>query len=268
MEVITSAQNSLIKLVRSLERRKQRDETGLFVAEGIDYALKAKAYRFEPRLLLVDRDHAADSTLTEIVTWASEEHAKTIALPPSLLTRVSSLSNPQTLILVCLQRWQSRDIQPAGNATVLALDSIHDSGNLGTIIRTAEAAGVRRLYLIEDFCDPFSPEAVRASAGSIFAMDITAATRSEFKKTMKNWPGDVVGTHLKASESFRQPYKRPVLLLMGSESHGLPEDLTAACTKLVRIPMAPDVESLNIAAATALMLYELQLPHLLRHSRA
>jgi TrmH family RNA methyltransferase len=260
MEEITSAQNPSIKLVRSLERRNGRDEAGLFVVEGIDYALKAMAHRFEPHLLLVDRDRAGNSSLNEIIAWASAEGAKIVSLPPALLARVSGLSNPQALILVCRQRWQPLDISFAGDTTILALYSIRDPGNLGTVMRTAEATAVTRLCLIEDSCDPFSPETVRASAGSIFAMDITALGRSEFMRIVKDWHGDVVGTHHSASERFRQPYRRPVLLLMGSESHGLPDDLTAACTKLVRIPMAPGVESLNIAIAAALMLYELQLP--------
>jgi RNA methyltransferase, TrmH family len=260
MEEITSAQNPLIKLVRSLERRKGRDETGLFVVEGVDYALRARAHRFEPRLLLVDRDRTLESSLNEIITWASAEGARVVSLPPVLLARLSGLANPQALILVCRQRWQPPGIPPAGDTAILALYSVRDPGNLGTIMRTAEATAVTRLFLIEDSCDPFSPEAVRASAGSIFAMNITALARNEFLHIVKDWPGDVAGTHHSASERFRQPYRRPVLLLMGSESHGLPDDLTAACTKLVRIPMAPGVESLNLATAAALMLYELQLP--------
>jgi RNA methyltransferase, TrmH family len=260
MEEITSAQSPLIKLVRSLERRKERDEAGLFVAEGIDYALKAKTHRFEPYLLMLDRDRAADPALAEIIAWASCQGARAVSLPPALLARVSGLSNPQALVLVCRQRWQTPDIFPVGDATILALYSVRDPGNLGTIMRTAEATAVTRLCLIEDSCDPFSPEAVRASVGSIFAMELTALAQNEFMRIVKDWPGDVVGTHHSAAERFRQSYKRPVLLLMGSESHGLPDNLTAACTKLVRIPMAPGVESLNVATATALMLYELQLP--------
>lgn len=266
MEEITSAQNPLIKLVRSLERRKPREETGLFVAEGIDYAHKAKVKGFTPSVLLLDRDHAADPALVEIIAWAAREGGRTVALPHALLRRVSGLDNPQGLLLVCFQRWLPRDSEPLGNVTTLVLDSIRDPGNLGTILRTAEAAAVTRLYLVGRSCDPFSPEAVRASAGSIFSMQVSASTQDEFLHIAKAWPGDVVGTHLAATENFRQPYKRPVLLFMGSESHGLPEELMAACTRLVRIPMAPGVQSLNVATATALMLYEVQLPYLLRHS--
>jgi len=260
MEEITSAQNPLIKLVRSLASRKHRQATGLFVVEGLDHARRAKANGFAPHLLLLDRDHAADSALREITEWARRSGARTAALPAALMSRVSGLSNPQTLMLACHQQWSPADARPNGAATVLALDRIRDPGHLGTIIRTAEAAAVTRLYLLGDSCDPFSPEAVRASAGSIFAMKISRLAQGDFLQIAASWPGDVVGTHLGAAESFKQTYARPVLLLMGSESHGLPQELASACTKLVRIPMAQSVESLNVAAATALMLYELQLP--------
>jgi TrmH family RNA methyltransferase len=260
MEQVASAQNPLIKLVRSLASRKHRQQTGLFIVEGYSHARRAKAHGFIPQLLLLDRDHADDPDLREIAEWAQRSGARMAAVPPALMSRVSGLSNPQALILVCRQRWLPPDVPRDETATVLALDRIRDPGNLGAIIRTAEATAVTRLFLIGDSCDPFSPEAVRASAGSIFAMELTRLPQEGFLQIARTWPGDIVGTHLRAAESFKQSHLRPVLLLMGSESHGLPEELASACTKLVRIPMSESVDSLNIAAAAVLMLYELQLP--------
>ncbi len=258
MQEIASAANPLVKLVRSLASRKHRDATGLFAAEGIEYAKKVRARGFSPHLLLVDSARRGEPAVAELVAWAAKHGARTAALPHALLARVSHLNNPQTVIVVLRQRWVAAGAPAHG--TALALDSIRDPGNLGTIIRTAEAAAVSRLFLVGESCDPFSPEAVRASAGSIFAVEMTAVSRQEFLERAGNWPGDVVGAHLTAVESFRQSYRRPVLLLMGSESHGLKQELTAACSRVVRIPMAPGIESLNVATATALMLYEVQLP--------
>ena len=263
VEEIASAQNPLIKLVRSLSSRKHRDETGLFVAEGLDHVRKAKAQGFRPSYLLFDRSRAADSELNEIIAWGAGEGARIVALPEALLARVSALSNPQPIVLVGQRKWSPK-LEAGAHQVILALDEIRDPGNLGNIMRTAEATAVTRIFLLGDSCDPFSPEAVRASAGSVFAMEITALTRGQFSATARSWPGDIVGTYLAATEDFRQPFRRPVILLMGGESHGLPEELTVACTHLVRIPMAPGVESLNVASATALMLYELQLPSLKR----
>ena len=185
------------------------------------------------------------------------------------MARISDLSNPQQVLLVCHTKWQLEPIAPDERRNVLALHEIRDPGNLGTIMRTAEATSVSRILLIGDCCDPYAPETVRASAGSVFAVELTRLARDAFLRLAAQWPGDVVGTHAAAEETFRQPYRRPVLLLMGSESSGLPADLARVCSRLVRIPMAGGVDSLNLATATALMLYELALPHLSpdRHAR-
>lgn len=260
MERISSAHNPLVGLVRSLALRKHRKDTGLFVAQGLEHARKAKLNGFTPHTLLFDSDHAAEMQAAEIIAWGKAAGARLAALPSSLFTRISGRDNPQSPLMIFFQRWQPLEDRPPADPCVLVLDSVRDPGNLGTIMRTAEASATKRLYLMGQSCDPFSPEAVRASAGSVFAMKMSSLTRDQFSKIAKGWTGDIVGTHVEAAGSFRQPYRRPVLLLMGSESRGLPDELAAACTKLVRIPMAQGVQSLNLAAATALMLYELQLP--------
>lgn len=260
MEEITSAQNPVIKLARSLSIRKHRADLGLFAVEGAEYALKAKAHGYEPHLLILDRDNKlAGPHEDEMIDWARERGARLLAVPPALMSRLSALSNPQTLILICRQRWAASftDAVPA-DAVVLALDGIRDPGNLGTIMRTAEAAHVTRLCLIGQCCDPYSPEALRASAGSLFAMDMLRLGHEDALAMMAGWPGDTVATESAAAEDFRQAYRRPVLLLMGSESDGLDTKLRDRAAKRVRIPMASGVESLNVATAAALMLYELQ----------
>jgi RNA methyltransferase, TrmH family len=257
MELITSANNPTLKLLRSLSQRKYREETGLFSAEGAEYARKAQRQGFRPYLLVVDRDDEPPGIAAH-VAWCAQQGGRTVAVPHDLMKRLSGLTNPQQLILVCYARWLPwRD--PAREAA-LALHEVRDPGNLGTIMRTAEAAAVTRLLLIGDGCDPYSPETVRASAGSVFAMEMSAFSKEEFLGVARNWPADVVGTHVKAHDSYRGTYRQPVLLLMGSESQGLPEDLVHACTRLVRIPMESGVESLNVAIATALMLYEVHPP--------
>lgn len=262
MEEITSPHNPLIKLARSLHLRKHRQQTGLFVAEGQDYARKAMAHGFKPHVLLIDAGAAERHTMRDLVDWCAKEGARVAAIPRALMQRISGLSNPQELILVCHTRWWLEPGEFRGEHTLLTLHDIRDPGNLGTIMRSSEATGVCRLVLLDDSCDPYAAETVRASAGSIFAMKIARMSTNEFLNLAGQWPGDVVGTQPAGAESFRQSYRRPVLLLMGSEAAGLTPELARACTRLVRIPMAAGVDSLNVATATALMLYELELPHL------
>jgi TrmH family RNA methyltransferase len=143
------------------------------------------------------------------------------------------------------------------------LEEVRDPGNLGTIIRTADAVGASGLILVGQCTDPYSREAVRATMGSIFNVPLAATDRAGFLSWVARWPGDVVATTLAAREDFRKAaYKSPVLLLMGSEGPGLSDALAAIATRRVKIPMAGKLDSLNLAVATALMLYQLRGPDL------
>jgi RNA methyltransferase, TrmH family len=183
-----------------------------------------------------------------------------LEVSPAVLEKLASKDNPQAMLGVFKQRWAEPPVARlvARDATWLAMEEVRDPGNLGTILRTADAVGASGIILIGQCCDPYSREAVRATMGSIFAVPIVRLTREEFLAWRSDWTGDVVGTHLEANEDFRTaPYRTPVLLVMGSEGPGLSQSLTRSCTRLVKIPMAGDLDSLNLAVATALTLYQL-----------
>jgi TrmH family RNA methyltransferase len=138
----------------------------------------------------------------------------------------------------------------------VALEAVRDPGNLGTIVRTADAAGCGAVILVGDCCDPFSVEAVRATMGSVFAVKIARASVPEFLAWRSDWPGSVVGTLLTATTDFRAAaYARPSLILMGNEQAGLTPALAAACDVTVKIPMRGRADSLNLAVATRIMIY-------------
>jgi TrmH family RNA methyltransferase len=261
IEEITSPHNPLIRLVRSLAQRKYREETGLFVAEGVEFAAKAMACGFNARHVLLDTNHDRDDVLQEAIHKARSGGAQIAAVPKSLLSRITGKDSPQKLMLVAEQHWATAlPARVHEGDVVLALDRVRDPRNLGAIVRTAEAAGVRMLVLVGSCCDPWSPEAVRASAGSLFALPVMKVANESFLELTSGWTGDVIGTDAAAAADFRHPRRGPVLLVMGNESDGLSDELALACTRLVHIPMMPGVSSLNLAAAAALMLYELRLP--------
>jgi TrmH family RNA methyltransferase len=132
----------------------------------------------------------------------------------------------------------------------VGLEGVRDPGNLGTIVRTVDAAGASGIVLLGPCVDPYSHEAVRATMGSIFNVPLVRAGEPDGLAWVKRWRGDIVGAHLKATEDFRSvAYRPPALLLMGSEGPGLSPELSAACTR---------IDSLNLAVATALMLYEVR----------
>ncbi len=163
------------------------------------------------------------------------------------------------------QRWaELPDAKTVARADVwVALEEVRDPGNLGTILRTVDAVGAAGVILIGAACDPYSRECVRATMGSVFAVPLVKTTREAFLAWRQSWSGDVVGTHLDGRADFRKvAYKAPTLLVMGSEGPGLSEPVAKACSQLVKIPMAGGLDSLNLAVATALMLYQIRGPHL------
>jgi len=243
MRSVTSASNPTIKLIRSLAEKKHRQEHELFVAEGPDVLARARTEGWEPVYLLSPGD---------VPPWGA---ALRLQADERVMGQVSSQKNPPAVIGVFRQRF-AQSVRLEG--LWLALEEMRDPGNLGTIIRTADAAGASGIILAGPCCDPYGPDCVRATMGSIFAMPLVKLERAPFIDLLRQWPGETVGTHLHASDSYRGAYSSPTLIVMGSEGKGLSEEAANACATLVRIPMKGGAESLNVAAAAALMLFEVQ----------
>jgi TrmH family RNA methyltransferase len=262
---ITSLQNDRVKAIRALDMRKARKETGLFVAEGASILITAREHGFVPETLVYRAGSAASGMPRGLVAWALEAGAECLEVSEAVLGKLASKDNPQSMLGVFRQRWVQAS--PAGeiDRTLLwlALEEVRDPGNLGTILRTADAVGARGIILIGQSCDPYSRECVRATMGSIFAVPLVRMTRDAFLGWRAGWSGDVVGTTLEARDDFRNVrYHAPALLVMGSEGPGLSEPVAKTCTRLVKIPMAGRLDSLNLAVATALMLYQIRGPEL------
>jgi TrmH family RNA methyltransferase len=262
---VTSLQNERVKFIRALEMRKTRRETGLFVAEGASVLVSARDAGWKPRMLVFLAGSTGSGVHRELLLWAETAGAECLEVSEAVLGKLAAKENPQTMLGVFEQQWKEKPDPKsvAKDAVWLALEGIRDPGNLGTIIRTVEAVGANGILLVGACCDPYSRESVRATMGSIFNVPLVRVEAEPFLTWAGRWPGDVVGTHLSGSQDFRAaPYREPVLVLMGSEGPGLTEQLAGVCTRLVKIPMAGQLDSLNLAVATALMLYEVRRPRL------
>jgi len=245
-ELITSAQNPTIKFIRALEHKKHRQETGLFVAEGLRALARARLAGITPDYVLATQGPQ---------DWGQ---VRDLRVSEAVMARLSAQNNPSGLIGVFKQTEILSDFTPASDEVAIALEDIRDPGNLGTIMRTADAVSVRHIVLVGESCDAFSPEAVRASMGSLFGVRLSRMTAKQFDSVLAEWSGEIVATAAPATADFRRTYARPTLLLMGSEGSGLSPALAARANVSVRIPMSGGAESLNVAAATALMLYEIR----------
>lgn len=258
-KAITSLQNERVKLIRSLEMRKVRRETGLFVAEGASVLIMARDAGWTPKMLVFLAGTGSAGITRDLVAWGMKSDAEILEVSEAVLAKIAAKENPQSVLAVFEQRWATppSDADIAKDSLWVALEAVRDPGNLGTIIRTADAVAASGLMLVGQTVDPYAREAVRASMGSIFNARLVRLGPEAFVSLAKRWPGAIVGTHLEARHDFRKlAYDRPTILLMGSEGPGLTDALAATCTDLVKIPMAGKLDSLNLAVATALLLYE------------
>ena len=255
--LITSLTNDTVKAVRALHMRKEREVTGLFLAEGLKFIGEALDQGRAPRTLLVGMEARPHPLLERARAETLKAGGEIVVVTHPILEKISRRENPQTVLGVFEQAYTPLSaLKPETAPCWVALEQVRDPGNLGTIIRTADAAGCGGVILIGDCVDPFSVEAVRATMGSVFAVAIAQCTPQDFLAWREAWPGSVVGTRLDATVGYRDAaYARPSLILMGNEQAGLTDALAAACDVNVKIPMRGRADSLNLAIATGVMVY-------------
>ena len=220
--MITSASNPTLKLVRKLlAQKRKREELGLFAVEGEDLVAAASAAGIEPIELLV----------------AGED------VEPELLAAVSTLAHPARV--VALYRTAALPHEP--RETTLALWRVADPGNVGTLLRAADAFGAA-VALSEGCADPLGPKALRASAGAIFRVPLVG---------FDDAPGERVALVAHGGTPLHElELSGPMTFVLGSERSGLPEEIVARSNDLATIPTTGAAESLNVAVAGAIALYE------------
>jgi RNA methyltransferase, TrmH family len=233
--VITSAANPRLKLVRKLAARRQREKLGLFVCEGEDLVAAGLDAGLEPVEALVDAERPAlDDRLPR---------AENVA--PELMAELSALAHPPRVIAVFRRADLPRGVDPPVG---LALWHVGDPGNIGTLVRTADAIGPAFLALSPGCADPTSPKALRASMGAIFRVPTAAFDEA---------PHPLVGLVPRGGTALAElELGERVTFVLGAERGGLPAEVTASCDELASIPLAEGAESLNVAVAGAIALYE------------
>jgi TrmH family RNA methyltransferase len=253
---ITSASNPHIKTLKSLHSKKGRSETGLFLAEGARLALEAAELGVWPEALAFAAPALDRNQVRALIEQAERRGVRTIETSEAVLGQIAKRDNPQTLIGAYRQRLaRLEDLQ--GDA-IVALEGVRDPGNLGAVVRTADAVGAGGVVLLGESCDPFSVEAVRATMGSVFAMKLARASFGELLRYRKARGAGLIGASLKGT-SLETDVAVParVIVLMGNEQSGLPEEMERACDLLVKLPMRGRADSLNLAVATAVLLYDI-----------
>lgn len=258
-ELISSTSNARIKEIRRLQQRKQRDRSGRFFAEGIRIVVEALQVGVEVESLVVAPKLLTSQFARELVVERVRAGMPCLEVTPEVFHSISQRERPQGLGAVIRQRWETlHQIEPGRELCWVALDGVQDPGNLGTMLRTADAVGAAGLILLGSTVDPYDPTAVRASMGALFTMRLVRATLAELALWKEWYAALVVGTSGAAAHDYRRlRYRAPLVLLMGSERQGLSEEHLALCDDVVSIPMVGRVDSLNLAVATGVVLYHL-----------
>jgi len=257
-EHITSVSNDTIKLLRALERKKTRTETGLFLAEGARLIEEGLTRDWKPAYVIAGLAALERPATLEMLRRARKAGARVLTCGEKILEAVSRKDNPQTVIAAfCQQTSTLSDFPVSGERRWIAMYEVRDPGNLGTVIRTADASGVSGLILVGKCCDLFSVETVRATMGSLFALPVALASFEDFEVWRKAAGARMVAAsmHGKTRPDGISFGERNVVL-MGNEQSGLPPAVEAACDELVRIPMMGSADSLNLASAASIMIYE------------
>ncbi len=253
---ITSSANPLIKTLKGLHAKKGRAETGLFLAEGARLAREAADLGVWPDVMAISEAALEREQVRALARAAEQNGARVIETSETLLGQIAKRDNPQTVVGAYRQRIAPLDTLKG--ELIVALEGVRDPGNLGTILRTVDSVGAGGVILVGQSCDPFSVEAVRASMGSIFAAPIARASFDELLAFKQERGASLIGASLKGAVIPPDaPAPSRVVLLMGNEQSGLPPEMEARCDILARIPMRGRADSLNLATATAVMLYDL-----------
>jgi RNA methyltransferase, TrmH family len=264
-ELISSAANPVVKRMRLLGDRKHRRREGAFVVEGIQPVWQAVEAGAEVEVFVVAPGLLGDSPAADMVAGQERAGARVARLTSDLFTRVSARDGPSGLAAIVRARVPGlATLAVTPDSVFAALHEVGNPGNLGTIIRTANAAGAAGVILVGPSTDPFDPVAVKASMGALFTVPVAhAETVPDFLAWAASSGVTVVTTSAKASLSFWEArYPRPLALLLGAEGTGLPAEALAAGDLAVRIPMTGTAESLNLAVAAGLLLYQSRKPDL------
>jgi TrmH family RNA methyltransferase len=248
MKKIDSLQNPRAKQWKKLHTKKERDKTGLFLAEGFhlaEEALKANAVR----------ELIVSENIDIPVTWDVGD-AELYSVSDAVMKALSETETPQGIIAVCEKREGDVKLQ---NGKVLLLDGIQDPGNLGTIIRTADAAGLDAVIIGEGTVDVYNSKVLRSTQGSVFHLPILKGKLEEWIADIKAQGVPVYGTALQQAVPYQEVKPADSFaFIVGNEGNGVRKELLALCDQNLYIPIYGQAESLNVAVAAGILMYYLQ----------
>lgn len=256
-ELISSAHNDRVKGWASLLDKKNREKSGRFLIEGIHLIQEAFLSGATVRTVVYDDERGLPEELGDIAESAQGLDADWIRASRAVMAKCSDTDSPPPVFAVVDKLSALQDKLFGSDSLVIILDGVRDPGNLGTIIRSADAVGATAVLLGKGSVDLYNPKVVRSTMGSLFHLPILEGDLAELLPRAGEHGIRLVGTSLQAEQScYGYDWKQPTWLLMGNESSGLSAEVRALVDESVIIPMTGRAESLNVAMATTVLLFE------------
>ncbi|MDQ4124890.1 MAG: RNA methyltransferase [Actinomycetota bacterium] len=265
-ELISSPSNPLLKRIRKLRQRKHRAAAGELFAEGIAPVWQAAESGAALEVVVTAPELLTSERAGSLVESLRDRGVEVVAVTAAAFESVAERENPSGLgAIVSVPEHRLADLSLGPEALVVALDEIGNPGNLGTVVRTADAAGAAAVVVAGAAADPWHPGAVKASMGTVFKTPVVTASLDEVLTWARDAGLEIVATSAHGDvDHWTADYPERCLLLFGSEATGLSTETLAAADLVVRIPQKGAASSLNLAVAAGIVIYEAAKPRLSR----
>lgn len=255
MQVITSKDNEMVKNIKRLKEKKYRQQEQAFIVEGIKLVQEAIQEQMVIKKVVICEDCTTDGSIDQSLLY---EIAKQdcMYVSKNVFESLTDVVNPQGILAVIEKKNEESAID-YGEDMLIVLDGIQDPGNLGTILRTMDSAGLKQIILSETTADPYNPKVVRSTMGAIYRIHIIQA--SNILETLKNIQKNkfqVVATSLQTQENIYTIDYHKKAIVIGNEANGVSKEVLELANQKVKIPMLGKTESLNAAVATSVIIYE------------
>ncbi|MDO5556762.1 MAG: RNA methyltransferase [Clostridia bacterium] len=252
--VISSKDNEQIRQIRKLREKKYRNQEKKYIIEGIKLVKEAITEGVSVKNIIVCEDCTTDGTLDKSLLY---EIAKfnCLYVTKEVFKSISSVENPQGLLAI-IEKRNTQQIDYSEDVIVI-LDNVQDPGNIGTILRTIDSVGLSQVIISNTTVDCYNPKVVRSTMGAIFRVNVIQSQNIiEILKEIKRHKFKICATSLEESKSIYDVEYKKVAIVMGNESKGVSKEILDVSEQNIKIPMLGKTESLNVAVATSVILYE------------
>ena len=258
MMVITSSQNSVVKGIKALKNRKDREEQGLFFIEGRRIVEEALLEKDHVKELVLSEEFASDIRNSEFLAGMEKSGHKLHLVTRKLFSEITDTESPQGILAVIRMKKHILANELIKNGLYIIMESVRDPGNVGTIIRTADAAGFSGVILSKGCVDAYNPKVLRSTMGSVFHIPVYQVPDIiETLRLLKENGIRILVSHLEGISSiYEVDMKFGIAVAIGSEADGVSEEVKTLADVLVKIPMTGRAESLNASVAAGLLIYE------------